>query len=63
MTNHDTLYHIYVNETCVHAALGEEEFKREMSHLQGFLELTNLDKSATIDYVRCDAPTYTEASF
>ena len=59
----DTLYHIYVNEQCVRSALSEEEFKREMSHIQGFLELTNLDKSATIDYVECEAPTYTDASY
>ena len=59
----DTLYHIYVNDKCVKAALNESEFKREMQHLQGFLELTNLDKSAKLDYVRCEPPTYTEASY
>ena len=59
----DTLYHIYVNDTCVSAALTETEFKREMIHLQGFLELTNLDKSAKLEYVQCEPPTYTEASY
>ena len=59
----DTLYHIYVNDKCVKAALNESEFKREMQHLRGFLELTNLDKSAKLDYVRCEAPTYTDASY
>ena len=60
---HDTLYHIYVNNTCVKASLNEDEFYKEWSFLKGFLELTNLDKSANIDYVQCDPPTYAEASF
>ena len=52
----DTLYHIYVNDKCVKACLEESEFKREMRHIQAFLELTHLDKSAKLDYVECDVP-------
>ena len=59
----DTLYHIYVNDKCVKACLDEPDFKREMQHIRAFLELTHLDKSAKLDYVRCEAPTYTDASF
>lgn len=59
----DAIYHIYVNNQCVHAALDEDDFKREMTHIRAFLELTHLDKSAKLDYVRCDAPQYTEASY
>ena len=59
----DTLYHIYVNDKCVKAALNESEFKREMQHIEAFLELTHLDKSAKLDYVECEAPTYTDASY
>ena len=60
---YDTLYHIYINNTCVKASLNEDDFKKELSYLKAFLELTNLDKSAKIDYVQCDPPTYAEASF
>lgn len=59
----ETLYHIYVNDQCFKACLEESEFKKEMAHLKGFLELTNLTNSATIDYVQCEPPVYTEASF
>lgn len=59
----DTIYHIYVNNNCIRSCLAEAEFKREMTHLKAFLELTQLDNSATLDYVKCDAPTYTDASF
>jgi len=52
----DTLYHIYVNDTCVHTSLTEDEFKIQMAHLKGFLELTNLEKSAKVDYVQCEPP-------
>ena len=60
---HDTLYHIYVNNKCVRASLNEDDFHTELKHIKGFLELTNLDKSAKVDYVQCDPPTYAEASF
>ena len=63
MNYHEALYHIYVNEVCVHAALTEDEFKREYSYIEAFLGLTGLDNSATIDYVKCDAPSYLEASY
>jgi len=52
----DTLYHIYVNNICVKNNLEEVDFKREMKHIEAFLELTNLDKSAKVDYVRCEPP-------
>lgn len=59
----DTFYHIYVNNVCVKNNLDEESFKKEMSFLRGFLELTNLDKSAKLEYVKCEPPGYTEASY
>lgn len=62
----ETLYHIYVNNKCVSHNLIEEDFKREMQHLKGFLELTNLDKSAKIEYETCSAlrlGPHEEASF
>ena len=56
---YDALYHIYVNDRCVRSSLCEEDFKREMQHIQAFLELTHLDKDATLDYVRCEPPALT----
>ncbi len=52
----ESLYHIYVNNKCVKAALNESEFKREMQYIQAFLELTHLDNSAKLEYVKCDPP-------
>lgn len=49
-------YHIYVNKVCVRNNLLEDEFKREIKHIRGFLELTNLDKSAKVEYIQCDPP-------
>lgn len=49
----ESMFHIYVNNRLVANNLIEEEFKREMKHIQGFLELTNLDNSAKIEYVEC----------
>ena len=49
-------YHIYVNDKCIKANLPEEDFKREMTHIRAFLELTHLDNSANVDYVRCEPP-------
>jgi len=49
-------YHIYVNKVCVKCNLDESEFKKEYSHIKGFLELTNLDKAANVEYVRCEPP-------
>ena len=63
MNHYDALYHIYVNEECIHASLTEDEFKREYGYIEAFLSLTGLDKSATIDYERCEPPTYREASY
>ena len=56
---YEARYHIYVNDKCVRNNRPEEEFKREMQHIQAFLELTHLDKSATLDYVRCEPPALT----
>jgi len=52
----DSLYHIYVNDVCVANCLNEEEFKKEFGYIKAFLELTNLDKGAKVDYVRCEPP-------
>ena len=49
-------YHIYVNEVCIKHNLEESEFKREMSFIKGFLELTNLVKSAKVEFVQCEPP-------
>ena len=59
----DALYHIYVNNRCVKAALTEDDFKREMQHIEAFLELTHLDKNAKLHYVKCEIPSYTDASY
>ena len=56
-------YHIYINNTCIRACLEEDEFKREWQYLTAFLELTNQSKDATIEYVECEAPVYTDASY
>jgi len=64
MTNsRDTFYHIYVNGVCVESCVDEEDLDKELHYIKGFLELTNLVKNATIDYIRCDPPNYVEASF
>jgi hypothetical protein len=52
-----------MNNTCIRACLTESEFKKEMVGIKTFLELTNHNKDATIEYVECEAPTYMEASF
>ena len=59
----DTSYHIYVNNVCVSNNLDEENFQKEMTQIRGFLELTNLDKSAKLEYVQCEPPAYAEASY
>lgn len=57
-------YHIYVNEKCVKANLDEEEFNKELRHIEAFLELTNLTEQATIDYEHCECEySLAEASF
>lgn len=56
---YEALYHIYVNDKCVKNSLNEEDFKKEMQHIRAFLELTHLDKDATLDYVRCEPPALT----
>ncbi len=52
----DPLYHIYVNDKCVQHNLQERDFLKEIQYIRAFLELTDLDKSAIVDYVRCDPP-------
>lgn len=56
-------YHIYINGECIKANLEEDEFNSEMSYIKGFLELTNLEKQAKLEFERCDPPSYVEASF
>lgn len=57
-------YHIYVNDRCYKANLHEEDFEKELNHLHTFLELTNLQDSARIEYEECDVPKeFTEASY
>ena len=58
MVNYGHVYHIYLNNTCIKANLEEKEFKTEMTWLNNFLELTNLQSSANIEYVVCDQPQY-----
>ena len=59
----DTIYHIYMNNTCIRSCLTKTEFTKEMVGIKTFLELTNTAKDATLEYVECEAPSYTEASF
>lgn len=59
----DKIYHIYVNNTCIRACLCEADFKKEIVGIKTFLELTNTAKDATLEFVECEAPSYTEASF
>lgn len=56
-------YHIYINNTCVRACLEEDEFKKEWQYLTAFLELTNQSKDAKLEFVECEVPNYSEASF
>ena len=58
-----TIYHIYVNNTPVHVNLDEDDFKKEYSYLKGFLELTNLEKNAKIEYEELRTPLGIEASY
>jgi len=59
----ETMYHIYVNDVCVESCVLEEEFEKHLNNIKGFLELTNIVKDATIDYVKCEPPSYGDASF
>jgi len=56
MDRYEPSYHIYLNDTCIKANLNPAEFEKEMSRIKGFLELTNLENIANIDYVRCEPP-------
>ena len=58
-----TLYHIYVNGTPVYVNLDEEEFDNQMTYLKNFLELTNLEKSAKIEYEELRTPLGLESSY
>ena len=44
-------------------AFNEAEFKKEMVGIKTYLELTNHTKDAKLEYVECEAPTYTDASY
>ena len=59
----DTLYHIYLNDNCILSCLDENAFEQEYTNIKNFLELTRLNKSAKLDYVRCEPPAYAEASY
>ena len=59
----DKIYHIYVNNTCIRACLCEADFRKEIVGIKTYLELTDQLKSATLEFVECEAPSYTEASF
>jgi hypothetical protein len=52
-----------MNNTCIRSCLTESEFKKEMVGIKTYLELTNHTKDATLEYVECEAPTYTDASY
>lgn len=59
----ESIFHIYVNKECIKANLHKEEFDKEMQILHSFLELTNMESAATIEYEECEVATYAEASF
>ncbi len=59
----DPIYHIYMNNTCIRSCLTKTEFKKEMVGIKTYLELTNQAKDATLEFVECEAPSYTEASY
>ena len=52
-----------MNNTPVYVNLDEEDFKKEYSYLKGFLELTNLEKNAKIEYEELRTPLGLEASY
>ena len=58
-----TIYHIYVNDNPVYVNLDDEEFKDQMVYLRTFLEFTNLEKNAKIEYEELRTPLGLEASY
>lgn len=59
----ETLYHIYLNDDCIVSCLSESQFEEEYKNIKNFLELTRLNKSAKLEYVRCEPPAYADASY
>ncbi len=58
-----TTYHIYVNGSPVYVDLEEDEFDKQLLYLKNFLQLTNLDKNARIEYEVLRPPRGLEASY
>ena len=58
-----TIYHIYVNGSPVYVNLEEDEFDKQLSYLKNFLQLTNLEKNAKIEYEELSTPLGLEASY
>ena len=58
-----TTYHIYINGSPVYVNLEEEEFDKQLSYLKNFLQLTNLEKNAKIEYEELHTPLGLEASY
>lgn len=59
----DKIYHIYINNTCISSCLNEIEFKKEMVGIKTYLELTNQQKNAKLDFVECEVSNYIDASY
>lgn len=58
------VYHIYLNDRCIHANVSEEKFEQTFNAAKGFLSLTGTEKFAKIDYERCEMPIFSpEASY
>lgn len=58
-----TTYHIYINGCPVYVNLEEDEFDKQLSYLKNFLQLTNLEKNAKIEYEELHTPLGLEASY
>ncbi len=56
MDYYETTYHIYLNNNCIRSNLSKAEFKKEITWMTNFLELTKLKKTAKLDYVQCEPP-------
>lgn len=58
------IYHIYLNDQCIHPNVSEEDFEKTFNGYKGFLSLTGTEKFAKIDYERCEKPLFSpEASY
>ena len=56
MDYYEPTYHIYLNNNCIRSNLSIAEFEKEYHWMHEFLQLTNLEEDAILDYVRCDPP-------